>query len=137
MTASGAIADLNAALATLLYRGVLNFAVGDTLSVAVSDGALSLSPTATVAITVRSAAEQAADLQDQIATLAALGVLNDGQANALSVKLDLKGNAGDADKVRSFLSQVMDFRDAGILTAAQAGLLLARGNVLLLGVTRR
>ena len=137
VTASGAIADLNAALATLIYRGVLNFAGGDTLSVDVSDGALGLSPTATVAITVRSASEQAADLQAQIAALAAMGVLNGGQANALTVKLDLKGNAGDADKVRSFLSQVTDFREAGILTAAQAESLLARGNVLLLGVTRR
>jgi hypothetical protein len=64
-------------------------------------------------------------------------VLNSGQANSLIVKLNLEGNNGDIAKVQSFLAQVQDFLDAGILTQRQASALLEPGNTLLLSVTRR
>src|SRR5262249_27076966 len=52
------------------------------------------------------------------------GVLNQGQANALLVKLSLNGTAGDVDKVQDFLDAVGDFLKAGILTQDQAEALL-------------
>jgi hypothetical protein len=136
VTLSGGIAELNAALASLVYRGGLNYSGPDTLTVTVSDDG-GLSASKAVAITVKSAAEQAADLQAQVAALRDAGVLNGGQANALIVKLNLKGNAGDIGKVQSFLDQVRDFLRAGILTQERADSLLVPGNILLLSVTRR
>jgi hypothetical protein len=91
----------------------------------------------TVPVNVKSAAEQAADLRVQVTALRTGGVLNGGQANALTVKLNLTGTASDADKVRGFLAQVRDFRSDGILSQAQANLLLGMGNDLLVAVTRR
>jgi hypothetical protein len=135
VTLSGNIPDLNAALAGLTYRGALNSSGGDTLSLTASDGSLSTS--GGVAITVKSAAQQAADLQAQVTALRNAGVLNGGQTNALLVKLHLNGTAGDSDKVQSFLAQVQDFLGAGILTQTQADALLGPGHLLLLGVTRR
>ena len=64
---SGSLADLNAALAGLVYRGALNFAGADALSITVSDG--SLSTAGSVDITVKSADNQAADLQAQVHAL--------------------------------------------------------------------
>jgi hypothetical protein len=90
-----------------------------------------------MAISVTSAAQQAADLQAQVNALKAAGVLNKGQANALLVKLNLQGNAGDIDKVESFLDQVEDFQSAGILTKAQARALRGPGTILLLSVRKR
>jgi hypothetical protein len=136
VTLTGTTADLNAALATLVYRGALNSSGGDTLTITATDGILSATP-ATVAINVVSAAQQAAALQDQVEALRTAGVLNKGQANTLISDLNLKGNNGDIGKVQNFLATVNDFLLAGILTQEQANALLGPGNILLLGVTRR
>ena len=90
-----------------------------------------------MALSVKSAAQQATDLQARVNALRDAGVLNEGQRNSLNVKLNLAGNAGDADKVQGFLHHVRDFLADGILTQAQAEELLRWGNSLLLGVTRR
>jgi large repetitive protein len=62
LTRSGGTANLNAALATLVYRGILNYSGSDSLRITARDGSLSASPDS-VAINVVSAAQQAADLQ--------------------------------------------------------------------------
>jgi VCBS repeat-containing protein len=133
---SGSIANLNAALASLIYRGSLNYGGDDTLSITASDGSLSAQP-ASVAIHVKSAAEQAADLQAQVSALQSAGVLNQGQANSLNVKLNLQGNVGDIGRVQAFLNEVAADLNAGILTQSQADVLSYWGNILLLSVTRR
>jgi hypothetical protein len=135
VTLSGSITDLNASLASLVYRGSLNYFGPDAVGVTASDGILAAN--GSVAITVKSGAQQASDLQAQVNALRDAGVLNKGRANALLVKLNLKGNAGDIDKVRSFLDQVGEFLVAGILTQAQADALTAAGQVLLTSVRRR
>jgi uncharacterized delta-60 repeat protein len=135
VTLSGNVADLNAALASLVYRSSLNYNGTDVLNIAASDG--SLSAGGSLAITVKSAARQAADLQARVAALRDAGVLNRGQANSLTVKLNLNGTAGDVDKVRSFLDQVRDLLAAGNLTQAQADDLLSWGDILLVSVARR
>ena len=132
---SGSVADLNAALATLVYRGSLNYSGPDTLNVTASDG--SLGSSGSVAINVQSAAQQAANLQAQVNALLNAGVLNHGQANSLNVKLNLMGNAGDIGKVQSFLNEVAAYLNAGILTQAQADALTAAGKILLTSVSRR
>ncbi len=132
---SGTIANLNAALASLLYRGTLNYSGADSLSISVGDG--SFTATSSVAISIQSALEQAADLQAGVNALKAAGVLNYGQANSLLVKLNLKGNAGDIGKVQSLIGQINAFAQAGILTQAQAEALLGPANILLLSVARR
>src|SRR5262249_1081711 len=81
-------------------------------------------------ITVESPAQQAADLQAQVTALQAAGVLNQGQANSLIVKLNLKGNSGDIGKVQAFLQEVNDLLGPG-------STLLGPGNILLLSVSRR
>src|SRR5262249_8925925 len=78
VTLIGTIADLNSALETLVYRGDLNSSGGDTLVLAASDDFGSGLSTS-VAITVKSAAQQAADLQARVSALKAAGVLNKGQ----------------------------------------------------------
>lgn len=135
VTLSGSQADLNAALAGLLYRGDLNYSGPDMLSVAVSDGFEIAS--ATVAIRVRSLAEQAADLQAQVAALWSAGALNKGQANSLLTKLDLKDNQGDIGRVQALLNEVDALVQAGILSPAQADALRGPGNILLTGLRRR
>jgi hypothetical protein len=132
---SGSQYALNAALAGLLYRGTLNYSGPDALAVTAGDG-LEVS-SATVAIRVRSLAEQAADLRARVAALRDAGVLNKGRANSLLVKLDLKENNGDAGRVQAFLNEVGAFLQAGILSPAQADSLLGPGGVLLLGLRRR
>jgi hypothetical protein len=95
-----------------------------------------------VAITVMSIAQQATNLQAQVTALQNAGVLNRGQATALTAKLSLptpydkgvRGNAAVAN-VRAFLNQVRDLLNAGILTQAQADALLGPGQILLLGLT--
>ena len=67
VTLSGNVADLNAALATLVYRGSLNYSGSDTLTVTADDGALETS--GSVAITVLSAAQQAANLRALVQSL--------------------------------------------------------------------
>ena len=90
-----------------------------------------------VAITVKSATQQAADLQARVSALQAARVLNAGQADKLIKDLTLKGNNGHVGKVQQFLAAVAGLRTAGILTQAQADALTGPGNVLLLSVTRR
>jgi hypothetical protein len=135
VTLVGSMNDLNAALASLTYLGDHDYSGADALNVTVSDGSQSTSNS--VAITVKSIAQQAADLQLQVAALQAAGVLTQGQANSLIVKVNLKGNHGDVGKVQAFLDEVSDLLSAGILTPAQANALLGPGNILLLSVTRR
>jgi VCBS repeat-containing protein len=130
---SGGIANLNAALASLLYRGGLNYSASDTLSITVSDGSLMTS--GSVTITVKSVFQQAADLQAQVNALHAAGVLSTKQAKTLLATLDLKGNGGDAGKVQSFLNEVAGLLKNGTLTQEKADALLQPGNILLLGVT--
>jgi predicted outer membrane repeat protein len=132
LSLSGSIADLNAALAGLVYQGNLHYGGSDTLNVTASDG--SLSTQASVTITVQSVAQEAANLQAQVNALYTAGVLNKGQANALTVKLRLQDNGGDGGRVQSFLNQVDAWLAAGILTAAQADPLLAAGQTLLAGL---
>jgi hypothetical protein len=132
---SDSIADLDAALAGLVYQGNLHYSGSDALNVTASDG--SLSTQASVAITVQSVAQEAANLQAQVNALYQARVLNQGQANALDVKPRLQGNGGDSGRVQSFLNQVEALLNAGILTPAQADALLAAGQALLAGVTAR
>jgi autotransporter-associated beta strand protein len=132
---SGSQAALNAALAGLLYRGALNYSGLDTLTATASDG---LATTAAgVAIRVKSLAEQAADLRDQVSALQAAGVLNQGQANSLLVKLNLQDNNGDSGRVEAFLNEVEALFRSGRLSPAQADALWTAGNVLLTGLRRR
>jgi hypothetical protein len=106
-----------------------------TFQYTASDG-ISFAPTpATITLQILSAAQQAAALQAQVDALLAAGVLNQGQANSLKVKLDLKGNNGDAGKVQSFLNEVAAYRNAAILTQSQADALTAAAAVLLVSVS--
>ena len=75
---------------------------------------------ASVAITVESIAQEAAKLQAQVRALQTAGMLNQGRAQSLIVKLNLQGNHGDSGKVQAFLNHVAAFLNAGILTQAQA-----------------
>ena len=135
VTLAGSLADLNAALAGLVYRGGLNYSGGDTLAITASDGSLISSNS--VVLTVQSADQQAADLQAQVNALLDSGVMNQGRADSLNVKLDLKDNAGDIGKVQSFLNEVAAYLNAGILTQAQADALTAAGKILLTSLTRQ
>src|SRR5262249_39331642 len=134
VTLSGSIIDLNAALASLVYRGSLDYSGADVLHIHVSDGILD--SFADVNITVLSAQEQATRLQGQIDALRG-NVLTNGQANSFDVKLDLNDNAGDIGRVNAFLNQVQACRNAGIFTEALAEALAGAGNNLLLSLTRR
>jgi hypothetical protein len=135
MSLSGSIANLNAALAGLVYRGDLNYGGADLLSVSADDGRLSA--IGGVGLTVKSAVQQATDLQSQVSALRAARVLTQGQASMLNSDLNLKGNHGDIGKVQQFLSDVAALRKAGVLTLVQAEALLGPGNTLLLSVSRR
>jgi VCBS repeat-containing protein len=132
---SGSVADLNAALATLVYRGALNYSGSDSLSISAFDGRMGTGRS--VSIVVTSAAQQASALQGQVAALQAAGVLKKGEANMLEQDLTLKGTRGDIGKVQQFLADVASLRRAGILTQAQADALSGPGNLLLLSVTQR
>jgi VCBS repeat-containing protein len=124
-----------AALASLVYRGNLNYSGADVLNITASDGSLSTDKSVTIA--VKSAAQQAADLKAQMNALRTAGVLNKGQATMLLRDLDLKGTSGDIVKVQQFLADVAGLLSAGVLTQAQADALLGPGSILLLSVTRR
>jgi hypothetical protein len=132
---SGNVDALNAALASLSYLPTLNYAGLDTLSISASDS--SFSSSASVATTVKSAAQQANDLQALVGDLRADGELNNGQANSLTAKLRLQGDSGDIGKVKAFLNEVDALLKAGILGQADADKLLVAGKLLLLSVTRR
>src|SRR5262249_36269913 len=67
VSVTGSTADLNAALATLVYRGGLYFSGADTLNLTAGVG--SISSKAGVAISVVSFAQQATNLQGQVAAL--------------------------------------------------------------------
>ena len=56
---------------------------------------------ASVAITVESIAQEAAKLQAQVRALQTAGMLNQGRAQSLIVKLNLQGNHGDSDCQRA------------------------------------
>jgi hypothetical protein len=129
----GSSADLNAALAGLVYRGSPNYSGADTLQVQVSDGNQSTS--SSVAITVRSAAQQRAELLAQIDALYAARVLTQTQAKFLTSKLNLNDLQAGIRKLQSFLKRVNALRE-GTLTQAQADALWASGNILLLSMTR-
>jgi hypothetical protein len=58
---SGTTADLNAALATVVYRGSSDYSGGDTLSITTADGSVSATP-ASLAIDVVSLDQELADL---------------------------------------------------------------------------
>ena len=90
---------------------------------------------ASVAITVESIAQEAAKLQAQVRALQTAGMLNQGRAQSLIVKLNLQGNHGDSGKVQAFLNEVTDLLNNGVLTRAQADTLLGPGNTLLLSVS--
>jgi hypothetical protein len=82
--------------------------------------------TTAVFVAKRSVADQADLLIGQIEDLVAAGVLNQGQGNALIVKLQnaiakfAKGNAkAAASQLQAFINQVEDFVADGILTAEQ------------------
>jgi hypothetical protein len=124
-------------LGRLTFEPGLNFSGRVTFRYTASDGTAYAATAATVTLDIRSAAQQAAAQQAQVEALRVAGVLNKGQANALTVKLNLKGNNGDAGKVQSFLDQVRNFLAAGLLTQAQADALLGPGTALLLSVSRR
>lgn len=131
---SGSIADLNASLARLTYRGGLNYGGADTLSITAGDG--SLSTNAAVSITVKSAAQQAADLRGQVNVLRTARVLKKSQAEILISHLRLSGTVVDIRTVSLFLADVARLRSAGVLTQAQADALLGPGNVLLRSLKR-
>jgi hypothetical protein len=138
LTLTGTSADLNAALATLTYLGGHDYSGPDTLNLNVSDVSDgSLNTSGSLAITVQSPAQQAAALQALVTGLQAAGALNQGQANSLNVKLNLKDNNGDIGKVQAFLQEVADLLAADILTQAQANTLLGPGDNLLLSLTQR
>lgn len=130
---TGSAAALNAALATLVYRGLKNFSGADALSLTVGDG--SISSSASVAITVVSIARQDADLKAGVKALQTAKVLTAKQANILLASLSLMGNSGDVGKLQSFLNDVRGYLRSGVLTQAQADALLGLGNTLLLGLT--
>ena len=90
-----------------------------------------------LALAVKSATDQAADLQARINTLYAAGVLNRGQAKSLSAKLRVSDTESGTGKVQSFLKQVQGWLREGILTQAEAGVLVDLGNLLLISVRRR
>jgi hypothetical protein len=132
---TGNAAALNLSLASLIYRGDSNYAGADTLLVTVSEG--SLNANGSVAITVKSAAQQAADLKAQVADLKSAGMLTSAQIAVLSNSLNLKNNKSDVARVGVFLLAVEIYRLTGVLTQAQADALIVAGNTLLLSVMRR
>lgn len=135
VTLVGSVANLNAALAGLVYCGGLNFSGDDMLAITASDGSLMSSNR--VALTVRSAGRQALDLQTQLTALWGAGVLNRGQSNSMFSKLNLNGNNGDAGKVTSLLNEINAMFNAGNLSQDQADALTATAKILRTSLTRR
>jgi VCBS repeat-containing protein len=135
VTLSGSIANLNAALANLVYRGNRNVSGSDTLNITVSDGSLSTS--GSVGLSIKSAAVQASELQTMVNALETAGVLSRARARSLTNLLTAKGNAPNPGRIQLFLSKVKGYRQSGILSATQADTLLQLGNILLFSVTRR
>src|SRR5262249_11322 len=100
-----------------------------------NDGSEFAASPATITLNIRSADQQAADLDQMVQAMVRAGVLTSGQGEALSI--NLRDNHGDIGKVQAFLNQVKAFLQAGILNQAQADSLLDPGNILYLSVSRR
>jgi hypothetical protein len=135
VTLNGSIADLNVALASLVYRGNLNYSGGDTLQIAASDGSLSTNDS--VVIAVISATQQTSDLKTQVTALRTSRVLTKRQANKLLDHLKLKGNTRDPGKVQKLLTGIANLGNKGVLTQAQQDALVGPANILLLSVTQQ
>ena len=125
VTLSGSVVDLNASLASLTYRGVLNYNGSETLTVTASDGA-STTP-ATVSISVLSGQQQVDDLRALVTSLEYLG---GGQQNALLAKLKLTG-AGDTGRIGAFINQVNEWVETGTLPPEDGDALLSAAAALL------
>jgi Cadherin-like domain len=125
-----AVADLD----SLAFVPTRNFSGTVTFQFTASDGVLFAATPVTFTLHIRSAAQQAENLQAQVNSLLNTGVLNRGQANALIVKLNLKDKASDSGRIQAFLNQVTAYRNAGLLTQSQADELLAVGAILLVSV---
>jgi hypothetical protein len=91
------------------------------------------SRTTTTTLVVLTPAQAIAQVADQIAALKAAHVLNNGQANSLTVKLEhaIASLASNPDhptacnQLNAFINEVNAYVSAGILTPAQASQLLA------------
>src|SRR5262249_48107692 len=95
-----------------------------------------LPASATVYINVLSAEQQAALMTEQVNALVAAGVLNSGNGNALTVKLELTGNKNaDIGRVNAFINQLTAFVRARKLTQEQAAPLFDAANALLLSLS--
>jgi hypothetical protein len=132
VTLTGTTVKLNAALATLSYRGLKGFSGSDALSLTASAGAIQSN--ASVAIAVESFTQEAANLKAQVTALQSAGVLNKAGAILLNAWLNLSGTPLDIVQIDGFLLTVQLYRLGGILTQAQANALLGPANTLLLGL---
>src|SRR5436305_1080521 len=94
-------------LGTILAPGMQTL----TVTVAATDNYNAA--TATVTLSVLSAAQQANNLIVLVNALVNAGVLNDGNGNALTSKLALQGNGGDTGKVKLFIDQITAFVNIG------------------------
>jgi probable HAF family extracellular repeat protein len=87
--------------------------------------------------TIRTPAEQLADLSDAVASLGAAGKLNKGQMNALQAKLDAAGRQLDGAKktaanvLRAFTNQVQAFVSASILSSSNGQMLIDAAQALI------
>jgi hypothetical protein len=107
----------------------------DSISAVYSGDAHFLTSTGTLVETVLSAQEQTTLLIGQITNLVNSGVLNSGQGNALTSKLNnaiTNLNAGNTttaiNELNAFINQVNAFLNAGKLTTAQAQALIGAAN---------
>jgi hypothetical protein len=132
VTLIGTTANLNAALASLVYDGSLNYYGSDTLKVTLTNNGISFN--ASVAINVVSIAQQDANLKAQVNALQNAGVLTTKQATILLADLSLQGNSGDVGKIGSFINDVQGYLNSRVLTQAQANALFGPANILLLGL---
>ncbi len=142
VTLTGTPAQVNATLAAgVIYLGKHNFSGTDTLTMTSKDLVSGLSDTDKVSITVRSAQQQAADLQKMVEKLRDTGVLSKSDAQSLLslLKLPVGGHGDDDDdrddavgNIRGFIKKVKDLLKAHKLTQAQAQPLLDTAACLLL-----
>lgn len=135
LTLYGITADLNAALATLVYRGPLNYKGNDSLRITATEG--TMRPTvASVGIKVVSSATQAANLRAQVTSLRNAGVVRGVLAQILTSDLTLRQNSQDVNRIQRFITTVNLYRQVGIVTPSQAAALLGPANILLQSVRR-
>ncbi|HKV10489.1 MAG TPA: hypothetical protein VJ725_20275, partial [Thermoanaerobaculia bacterium] len=108
-----------------------------TSSFGIATGTLAVPKrTAAVFWSYRSAADQIRLLVADIDALKASGVLSNGQANSLKAKLQAalrqaeRGNDNAAEnQLGAFLNEVRDLASQGVLTAEQAGALIANATL--------